>query len=189
MRVSMYSTCRQPRCDGILTADFTPTCDSASMARWLPDRRRRRRRRLACRLARPPGSRSSRTAPRRNAVTAQAPALAAAAVSAPDAAARIARPRVRWTAASASSRWLAAAGRPTRAGRHLGCDLGLARRRRRRGLSRGRGDGHRWRRHFAAARSAGGHRRRRASVRRRRDPASSSSAVCTASPEEWKSRS
>ena len=25
--------CRQPRCEGILTADFTPTCESASMAR------------------------------------------------------------------------------------------------------------------------------------------------------------
>jgi hypothetical protein len=32
----MYSTWRQPRCYGIFTADFTPTCDSASMARWLP---------------------------------------------------------------------------------------------------------------------------------------------------------
>lgn len=36
MRVIKYSQCRQPRCDGIFTPVFTPTCESASMARWLP---------------------------------------------------------------------------------------------------------------------------------------------------------
>ena len=118
---------RQPRRDGILTADLHPDMRQRVDGAVIADRRRRRRRRLAGRGLSASATRARpRPAPRRSAATEPARAPGAAAVSGRG---RGCSKRAPPGAAACGARiiplWLALRAR-SRRGRHLVGDLGLA---------------------------------------------------------------